>query len=60
MISAEDIVSLVTAGISDAEVLLEDLTGGQDHWKAIIVSDAFDGLSSEAAPVGLRNSSRTA
>ena len=36
MISAEDIVSLVTAGISDAEVLLED-AGGQDHWKAIIV-----------------------
>ena len=45
MISAENIISLVTSGITDAEVLLEDLTGGQDHWKAVIISDAFDGLS---------------
>ena len=45
MISADDIVSLVTAGISDANVTLEDLTGGQAHWKAPIISDAFEGLS---------------
>ena len=45
MISAEDIVGLVKAGIDDAEVLLEDLTGGQDHWKAVVISDAFAGLS---------------
>ena len=45
MISAENIVELIKVGLSDAEVLLEDLTGGQDHWKAVVISDAFEGLS---------------
>ena len=45
MITAENIITLVTSGIADAEVRLEDLTGGQDHWKAVIISDAFEGLT---------------
>jgi stress-induced morphogen len=27
----------------DAQIELRDLTGGGDHWQAVIVSQAFDG-----------------
>ena len=43
MIPAKDIIALVRAEMPDAEVILEDLTGGQDHWNATVISDAFDG-----------------
>lgn len=45
MISADDITQLLLAAMPDAKVQLEDLTGGQDHWNATIVSSAFEGLS---------------
>ena len=35
----------ITAAIPDADVVLEDLTGTRDHWKARIVSAAFSGKS---------------
>ena len=35
----------ITAAIPDADVVLEDLTGTKDHWKARIVSAAFSGKS---------------
>ncbi len=44
MISADTIRSLVALELSDAVVFLEDLTGGEDHWSATVVSDAFAGL----------------
>ncbi len=34
---------LICADLPDAEVTLEDLTGGQDHWRATVVSEAFEG-----------------
>lgn len=35
----------IVAAFPDAEVHLEDLTGTRDHWRAKIVSRAFDGVS---------------
>ncbi len=35
----------IRAAIPDADVVLEDLTGTRDHWKARIVSVAFHGKS---------------
>jgi stress-induced morphogen len=35
----------ITASIPDADIVLEDLTGTRDHWKARIVSVAFAGKS---------------
>ena len=42
---AEEIIEKIRTAIPDAEVVLEDLTGTADHWKAFIVSDAFRGKS---------------
>jgi stress-induced morphogen len=45
MITAEELTARLKASFPDAEVALTDLTGGQDHWQAVIVSSAFEGLS---------------
>jgi stress-induced morphogen len=39
----EDIVAKIREALPDAQVLLEDLTGTADHWKASIISAAFRG-----------------
>jgi stress-induced morphogen len=41
--AAEDIVSLIKAGIPDAQVEMQDLAGDGDHWAATVVSAAFAG-----------------
>ena len=41
----EQIKLRITASIPDADIVLEDLTGTRDHWKARIVSVAFTGKS---------------
>jgi stress-induced morphogen len=40
---AADIVSRIQAALPDAQVTLTDLTGTEDHWKAVVVSAAFAG-----------------
>jgi stress-induced morphogen len=45
MISADDIKALIGAKLPDAVVLLEDLTGGEDHWSAVVISDVFAELN---------------
>jgi stress-induced morphogen len=35
----------IRVSLPDADIVLEDLTGTRDHWKARIVSAAFDGKS---------------
>ena len=45
MITAEDLSARIKAAFPDAEVTLTDLTGGLDHWQAVIVSTAFEGLN---------------
>jgi stress-induced morphogen len=43
MISAGEIERLIRQSLPDARVTLRDLTGGGDHWEAVVVSGAFAG-----------------
>jgi stress-induced morphogen len=45
MPSAAQLKERIEAALPDAEVHVEDLTGGGDHFRAEVVSDRFDGLS---------------
>ena len=45
MPSADDLKARIEASIPDARAEVEDLTGGGDHFRASVVSPAFDGLS---------------
>jgi len=42
---ADDIADLIKDGIKDAEVEIIDLAGDGDHYKAVVTSPAFEGLS---------------
>ena len=41
----EDIASMIIESLPDAQVEMIDLAGDNNHWKAIIVSKAFEGVS---------------
>lgn len=43
--NADDIVAMIKAAITDAEVELIDLAGDRDHYKAIVTSPDFVGIS---------------
>ncbi len=43
--AAHDIEALIKKALPDAEVVIEDLAGDGDHYKAHIVSEAFRGQS---------------
>jgi acid stress-induced BolA-like protein IbaG/YrbA len=45
MISQEQVEALIKAEIPDAQVQIQDLTGGGDHLQAIVVSSQFEGKS---------------
>jgi len=40
-----EIERLIRKGIADAEVTIEDLRGDGDHYAALVVSAAFEGMS---------------
>ena len=42
--AADEIVSLIVAGIPDAQVEMTDLAGDNNHWAARVVSESFRGL----------------
>ena len=42
---ADKIVALIEEAIPGARVTIEDLHGDGDHYGALVVSDAFEGLS---------------
>jgi len=44
-VKPEEITAKIRTAMPDAVVTLEDLTGTQDHWKATVISQAFDGKS---------------
>jgi stress-induced morphogen len=44
MPSAQELTDRITAAFPGADVNVEDLTGGGDHFRAEIVSDRFAGL----------------
>lgn len=43
MLLPQTLTQLIQAHLTDARVELQDLTGGGDHWQAVIVSSAFAG-----------------
>jgi stress-induced morphogen len=43
--AAQDIIDMIKASISDADVELIDLAGDGDHYKAVITSGSFAGKS---------------
>jgi stress-induced morphogen len=43
--SATELQDRIAQALPGAEVRVEDLTGGGDHFRAEIVSDRFEGLS---------------
>lgn len=43
--AGDDIKALILTAMPDAQVEMIDLAGDNNHWKAIIVSEAFAGKS---------------
>ncbi|MBE9128881.1 MULTISPECIES: BolA family protein [unclassified Coleofasciculus] len=43
MISLEQVEAMIKAELPDAQVQVQDLTGGGDHLQAIVVSSQFEG-----------------
>ena len=43
MISQEQVEAMIKAEIPDAQVQVQDLTGGGDHLQAIVISSQFEG-----------------
>lgn len=43
--TADEITTRIQATLPDAEIVLEDLAGDDDHWKATVKSAAFAGKS---------------
>lgn len=41
----EDIAAMIKEALPDAEVEMIDLAGDNNHWKAVITSQAFEGLN---------------
>lgn len=41
----EDIAAMIRDALPGAEVEMIDLAGDNNHWKAVIVSPAFEGLN---------------
>lgn len=42
---ADELKTRIEAALPDTQVEVEDLTGGGDHFRAVVVSPAFAGLS---------------
>lgn len=45
MVSPDQVASMIKTGLPDAEVQVQDLTGGGDHYQVVVVSALFDGKS---------------
>jgi acid stress-induced BolA-like protein IbaG/YrbA len=45
MISPDQVEAMIKAGLPDAQVQVEDLTGGGDHYQVTVVSSQFEGRS---------------
>ena len=43
--AGEDIAAMIRDALPDAQVEMIDLAGDNNHWKAVIVSSAFEGLN---------------
>lgn len=45
MIAPDQLKSLIQQTLPDAQVIVQDLTGTQDHYQATVVADAFAELN---------------
>ncbi len=45
MVTAEQVIAMIQAEMPDAEVKVNDLTGGGDHFEVTVVSSQFAGRS---------------
>ena len=45
MIRPDELTAMIQAGLPDAQVQVQDLTGGGDHYQATVVSAEFVGKS---------------
>lgn len=45
MVTPDRVIACIRDHLPDAEVQVQDLTGGGDHLQAIVVSSAFEGQS---------------
>jgi acid stress-induced BolA-like protein IbaG/YrbA len=43
MITPTQVSAMISAALPDAQVQVQDLTGGGDHYQAIVVSSQFEG-----------------
>lgn len=43
MVTPEQLTALIQSNLPDAIVQVQDLTGGGDHYEAVVVSAAFEG-----------------
>lgn len=43
--AATDIIKLIESAIPDSKVEIQDLAGDGDHYRAVVISRAFEGLS---------------
>jgi acid stress-induced BolA-like protein IbaG/YrbA len=43
MVSPDQVADMIKTGLPDAQVQVQDLTGGMDHYKVIVVSSQFEG-----------------
>ncbi|BCX12918.1 MAG: BolA family transcriptional regulator [Thermosynechococcus sp.] len=43
MVTPEQLTTLIQSSLPDALVQVQDLTGGGDHYEAVVVSAAFEG-----------------
>jgi acid stress-induced BolA-like protein IbaG/YrbA len=43
MVSPEQVEAMVKAAIPDAQVQVQDLTGGGDHYQVTVISSLFEG-----------------
>lgn len=45
MISPNELQQMIQTGFPDAEIQVQDLTGGGDHYQVTVISSAFTGKS---------------
>lgn len=45
MITPDQVSAMIKAGLPDADVQVQDLTGGGDHYQVVVVSSKFAGCS---------------
>lgn len=43
MVRPAEVEAMIKAQLPDAQIQLKDMTGGGDHYEAIVVSSAFEG-----------------